>query len=687
MSARRLPPPYLPSGGRAPHPALALSRALARARALRTETIELLQTLMALYPARDAGPMTERDERGLSEHSLSEHSLDEHSLAAAGLVLDASLDGHTCLDRDALTLRLREARDTLLSADPLDGGGALALSLPPGADALIDALAAAPITTSWEPGHAETPSLSPIVYAHGSFYTHRYALIEARIVAALRARSVSTRTNFHAPDASADDIQRILKTFIDALPRMEDEQRRAVERALLSGFTLLTGGPGTGKTWTVRNILAVEIAAALRQGLPVPRIALAAPTGKAAARMVESLSAGLDTFIDDHGLALVGGDADARDALHHALAHPNARTLHRLLGLGGPTVGRRRDRIVHADIVVVDEVSMVDATMMATLLDALNPDTALILIGDPHQLASVDAGSVLADLVELAHRVPKLGERLVQLTTSRRFTAESPVGQMASAALRGDAHAAIWNAHLQPVPDDEALPAALVHRLAEGFRALTQASGAEDPPDGLPADLWDTRAREAIAALGRFQVLSSHRAGGRSVASINDAVQRALFQRGWMRRPKTPGLAVGTPVLVLKNDYALNRYNGDIGVVIVPGYVSFLNPDGAVQHVPTVRLPEHMAAFAITVHKSQGSEWDEVALLLPNRPSRLLSRELLYTAISRARSLLTLYGSEPVLHAAIGRRADRATGLVAIGETRLLAETTVETTAETTTPG
>lgn len=646
-----LRPVYRVSGDGNTSPALQLSLNLTRSRTLRPTTVELLQTMEELFRPVSA-----------------------ETLAAAGIVLEAPLDGHTCLSAESIAQRLLIAKGEFTKAQQ-EADAATGTSTPPPTFSALEDLptsahdvqkalmSANDLCLPWDAEHAVYPPSAPLVEAFGRYYPHRFAVTEQRIAQSLLPRAQS---RLKAPK-HRDEL-------LAALPATTFErQRQAVETSLEQQFMLLTGGPGTGKTWTVRALLAVKIAAALREGTPLPEIALAAPTGKAAARVVESLSQGLDDFLETVGNKLVAHNPAHLAQLREVLSNPNARTLHRLLGLGSPAARSPQTPFVNADIVVVDEVSMVDAPMMAQLFEALADDATLILIGDPNQLASVEAGSALADLVELCQLNEALRDNLVELNESRRFTADSVVGQLARAALEGDRNATVWNDAIHPLSDDTALPKDLVHRFADGYGALMEAAGAMDPldPDEASEETMDARARHAIDALSRFQVLTSHRVGQRSVASLNTAIAQALTSQRRMRADRLRGLAVGMPVMVLKNDYSLQRYNGDIGVVIAPGIVSFLEPDGEIRHIPAIRLPEHVVAFAITVHKSQGSEWDEVAFVLPNRASGLLTRELVYTAISRAKSTLKVFGSRVVLNTSIGQRAKRATGLVDVVRARL----------------
>jgi exodeoxyribonuclease V alpha subunit len=408
-----------------------------------------------------------------------------------------------------------------------------------------------------------------------------------------------------------------------------EEQREAAEIALSQGLTVLTGGPGTGKTTTVARLLA------LLAGRSRLRIALAAPTGKAAARLQEAVQ-------------LEVGKLEPAD--QEALAGLHATTLHRLLGSRPDTSARfrhnRGNRLPH-DVIVVDETSMVSLTMMARLLEAVRPDTRLILVGDPDQLASVEAGAVLADLVD------GLGEaKVASLKTSHRF-GES-IGQLANAIRVGDADRAVevlraGGEHIEWIETEN--PAAKLREVLvpQAFR-LREA-----------AILGDTAT--ALATLDEHRLLCAHRHGPHGVRYWNHQVERWLTEA--TGEPIWSAWYAGRPVLVTANDYGLGLYNGDTGVTVVgsDGLRAVIAGAEDPLEFSTSRLAEVETMHALTIHKSQGSQADEVTVLLPPSESRLLTRELFYTAATRAQTRVRLIGSEAQVREAIAHRAVRASGL------------------------
>lgn len=615
----------------------ALSEALdlCNASALESESLEILQTLSPLFP--HTSPT---------------------ALAAAGILLQAPADGHTCLTAAAIARRF-EISDALSHDAPASRDDEKTQRI---AQALIEA---ADFCAPWDAQNAQYPPNAPFVHAFERFYLHRAAVTEHGISQALQDRLTLDRE-------TVDDLETLLAPLQD---RMHAAQFRAVHTALNQSFMLLTGGPGTGKTWTVRTLLAVEYIAALRVGKPLPRVALAAPTGKAAARMLESMHVGLDAFIDDIGRDIAQNHTEHLTALRHQIQQLSAQTLHRLLQVHAR---QPEPAVIHADLVIIDEVSMVDAPMMHRLLTSLSHNTRLILIGDPHQLASVEAGSVLSDFVALAAQTPTLQKHVVELTSSRRFTADSLVGQLATATLNHQPNADAWRRALRPLPQGRELNEDILHELSDGFIPLMRAAEATSEFLGAEEEeaQRDERARRALQALSSFQILCAHHQGPRSVRTLNEAITRTLIQRQKMRPAGAGGLSVGMPIMILRNDYSLQRYNGDIGVVTSPGIVSFPKEDGGIQHVAVARLPEHRVAFAITVHKSQGSEWQDVRFLLPPQPSRILTRELVYTAISRAKERIDILGSAEVLKRGLAHKADRATGLVDVISAHVQARST-----------
>ena len=431
---------------------------------------------------------------------------------------------------------------------------------------------------------------------------------------------------------------------------------------------MISGGPGTGKTSTVVRLLALLAAAG---GDIPPVVELAAPTGKAAARLEEAVRA---------GRALL--PATLRGAIPE-----RAATLHRLLRLTphSTRAGFDRDRPLAADVVIVDEASMVDLALMTKLVRALRPDARLVLLGDKDQLASVEAGAVLADVCGeapgfspamaaqvaglIGAEVPAGGaggsplrDTIVLLRESRRFAAGSGIAELAAAVNRGDGAATLTvlaathpDVGWRPVADARAAREALATAAVEGFAAYLERVRARAP------------AADVFAAFAAFRILCPHRIGRDGVEGVNRLVEDALATCGLIH-PGGPWY-VGRPVMVTRNDHALRLYNGDVGIVLPDpedgsrASVAFPAADDPERRISPARLPQHETVYAMTVHKSQGSEFDRVLLLLPPEPSRVLTRELLYTAVTRARSRVEVWGTESVVQAGVAARVERSSGL------------------------
>jgi exodeoxyribonuclease V alpha subunit len=448
---------------------------------------------------------------------------------------------------------------------------------------------------------------TPLVWDGQRLYLRRYFDYERRVAADLLARIT-------APELLDPQLEsRLAECFADT------GQRNAARIALTHRLALISGGPGTGKTHTLARIIGL-----LQLTHPGLRIALAAPTGKAAARMGEALLAA--------GVAVADG----------------ARTVHRLLGVrtDGSSFHHHRERPLAVDVLVVDEASMIDLSLMAHLLDALPAAARLILLGDRDQLAAVEAGAVFADLCDS----PRLASCVVPLTTSFRFGTDGGIGRLAERLRAGDAAGAL--ALLQAGQGDLGWVAqgdlrALVAAAREGYRDFRQGVA-----EGLAP-------QELFARFDRFRVLCAHR---QEAAAINRALSGALG--GASVRP-----TAGTPIMVLRNDALLRVFNGDIGLLLADpadGQLKACFPGdagNAARWIALSRLPEWEPAWAMTVHKSQGSEFEEVLLALPDSVSPVATRELVYTGVTRAKRRVTLWGGAEVLGAAIKSRAERMSGL------------------------
>lgn len=444
------------------------------------------------------------------------------------------------------------------------------------------------------------------------------------------------------PPVVDDDL--LSATAARLFPAGYDEQRAAASAAARQWTTVLTGGPGTGKTTTVAGLLALLAEQHAHHHGDVPlRVALTAPTGKASARLQQAV---------EQAQAEARFTATDRDRL----AGLSASTLHRLLGWtpGSRTRFRhhRRNKLPH-DVVVVDETSMVSLTMMARLLEAIRPDARLVLVGDADQLASVEAGAVLADLVRgLALRAP---EAVTGLQTTHRF-GES-IGALAEALRVGDADLVL---ELLEAGDDRvALVDAVDHADELRERLVHHATAVRDAALAGDAD-------RALAAMDVHRLLCAHRDGPYGVAHWNRVTERLLADRvGQAGDAIWREWYPGRPILVTANDYGLGIFNGDTGVVVRDGDRLRAVIAGVETHLrlATARLGAVETLHAMTIHKSQGSQVDEVTLLLPPEDSPLLTRELFYTAVTRAKERVRVVGTPASVAAAVQRRAQRATGL------------------------
>jgi len=533
-----------------------------------------------------------------------------------------------------------------------------------------------PEPAAWRSSLADSPIVghagdaTPLVLEEDRLYLRRFLDHEAALADALLARAMA-RPPFDAARL-ADGLARLFPPQGDAEP---DLQRAAAAVAVARGLAVITGGPGTGKTTTVARVLALLAEQALAASAAPPRVRLLAPTGKAAARLQAAIAGARD-----------GLDADP--AVRAALP-TEATTLHRALGArtdGG--FARSAGRPLRADVVVVDEASMIDVALMRRLVEAVEPAARLILLGDRDQLASIEAGAVLGDVCgpdrpwrpteDLAGAVGSdaaagwpapdpdpepaspLAGAVIPLVRSWRFGADSGIGELARAINAGNAEATLrilgdgrtdvaWWPTAPPGGD----------RLAPELAASAMAGYAAALADGPPA--------ERLAALDGFRVLCAHRRGPDGLERIGPRIEAALAEAGLIR-PRGPWYA-GRPVLIGRNDPALRLSNGDLGLALedpaAGGALRVWFPDGAggARALSPARLPAHETAWAMSVHKAQGSEFDEVVVVLPREASPLLTRELLYTAVTRARRRVAVLGSEDAVRAAVERRIVRASGL------------------------
>ncbi|WP_118986545.1 exodeoxyribonuclease V subunit alpha [Photorhabdus sp. CRCIA-P01] len=507
---------------------------------------------------------------------------------------------------------------------------------------------------------------TPVVLSHDRLYLQRMWQSECQVAA------------FFSGNQPTDHIQeQQLKAILDELFVLSEEavdwQKVAAAVAVTSRISVISGGPGTGKTTTVAKLLA-----ALIKLEPDKKrvIQLAAPTGKAAARLTESLNSAV------RKLPLT--------EKQFAYMPDQAQTIHRLLGAQPDSQRLRydRDNPLSLDVLVVDEASMVDLPMMARLIDALPPKAKIVLLGDRDQLASVEAGAVLGDICRFAELgysvaraqqlsrltgyqlvageqqdIPEVRDRLCLLRKSYRFNVDSGIGQLAMAVNQGKSRQALSilqqplkDISFYPLSDDEDYQRLLAETVS-GYHAYLQLVTKQAP------------AKAILDEFNRYRLLCALREGPFGVSGLNERIEQLLHRQGLIRRPVgifSRGYA-GRPIMISRNDSTLGLFNGDIGIMLrdenneLRAY--FQLPDGEIKGIQPSRLPQHETAYVMTVHKSQGSEFDHTALVLPTQFVPVVSRELVYTAITRAREKLTLYAHEAVLRQAIQTPTQRRSGL------------------------
>jgi exodeoxyribonuclease V alpha subunit len=579
--------------------------------------------------------------------------------------------GHSCLMLGELAL----APCALMgwSEDQWQPLAAAAGPLPKTAKAWTQLLAGA--AQVWQAG--EFSYDQPLVLDEDRLYLPRYWRDETRVAAAIGARARQQR------EVDSAGVRKWLDTLFASHREADkpDWQKLACAIALRGSVAIITGGPGTGKTYTVARLLALLFATA--DDAAGQRIALAAPTGKAAARLKQSIDKALNELADK-----VGDELPLKKLTERMGA---ARTLHSLLGARPDTraFAHNAGNPLDVDVLIVDEASMVHLEMMAALLDALPAGAMLILLGDKDQLASVEAGAVLGDLCQDAQAggydaatvdyvgqasgeaIPPeftgsagaLAQQTVMLRHSRRFG--GPIGQLALAVNAGDVEAAAAVLRAPGGPDVEGAHGLRWIEHAQQQHVLQLALDGYRPYLELVRDGDNPRA--VLQRFESFRLLCAVRDGEWGVSGLNAAIEQKLESARLIRRRGE--WYVGRPVMVTRNDYGTSVFNGDIGVTLADPArpdslrVYFLEGD-AVRSVLATRLRHVETAYAMTVHKSQGSEFAHTVLVLPKSGGAMLARELVYTGITRASKEFTLVSpASAVLAEAIGRRTRRASGL------------------------
>lgn len=636
---------------------MSLLKALERARALRSLDLALAESLRRLDP-----------------------DTPDAVLVAAALASLAVAEGHAGFD-PAEPQRLVEA--------PVAW---------PEIEAWREALEASRWVARPERGDGESAPDAPLVFEHGLVYLRRYREYERRLAEALRRIGHAPPQHGAAPGAravtnvgTADEAHAAQKAVAGAAPAGvsapagtnalvpdtlaplfhqlfsdaatgDDAQSRAAAAALHHSLLLVTGGPGTGKTTTITRMLVLLAAQARAAGAPPPRIALAAPTGRAAERMAESVRHAVQA------LTALGVDETLCAQLPTA-----GTTLHRLLGTipDKPVFRHHADNPLPYDVVVVDEASMIDLPLMAKLVEAVPDGARLVLLGDPDQLPSVEAGDVLAGILRAASEAGKgkpsvegdaaaFPARHIHLTRGYRQSAALDLAPLAAAVREGDSDTALSllrSGELSGVHFHEGdLDVLQSHRdhLLEHWTALGEAS---DPA-------------EALARAERVRILTAVREGPQGARTLNARIEELL---AGTRRGSGPASSAGRYfhgrlLLITENSYRHRLFNGDIGICLRDDSGTLMawfpgdDPRNPRPFHPAA-LPAHDSSFAMTVHKAQGSEFDEVWLVLPARSNRVLSRELVYTGMTRARSILHVAGSGGVLSESLSRHTGRWSGL------------------------
>ncbi len=548
----------------------------------------------------------------------------EELLVAAALTSAHLGAGHVCLELESIAGQAANLEDESPRHFP---------SLAP----WLSAIAESPMVSN---GEAPTPL---VLTGHGRLYLRRYWLHEQFIAKSILAR-------IDEPSAASGEMAGALDALFPAADK-HDKQRQAAQLAGQHQFAVVSGGPGTGKTFTVVKILALLVEQAFAANLPAPRMTLVAPTGKAAARLAESIQKAKQALPSSQRVK--------------AAITEEASTIHRALGSIPKSSTRFRhnaDNRLLTDLVLVDEASMVNVALMSRLLAAIPEHARLILLGDKDQLASVDAGAVLGDICNTGYirskspQQPRIAPCITHLTKSYRYREGSGIAALATAINEGHADQAIQILRADSHPEVELqkplpghhLGATLQVQIMKGYHSLREA----------------TAPKQALHSLGEFRVLCAHQNGHASVKTVNREVRNHLETLG--RVPPSSEYYHGQPIMIRVNDYDQRLYNGDVGVVLntAEGLRVFFEVPGAPPRALTpARLPSHSPVYAMSIHKSQGSEFSDIAVVMPPEASPVLTRELLYTAITRAKKSLCIYADADLLKVCITTQAHRSSGL------------------------
>jgi len=565
---------------------------------------------------------------------------------AAALVSKFTVEGHTCLDLSSL------------AGKPLLNENGNALCVCP--ELLFWRKILEQSTVVGKPGE-----FMPLILDDKSrLYLFRYWEYEKKLAEGIRKRA---KQNADGVDINllAEGLDRLFQKNQDHDP---DWQKVAAATSVLKKFSVISGGPGTGKTFTVVKILTLLLEQTKNKKL---RIVLAAPTGKGAARLQEAIK---------NTKKILTCSERIKEAIPD-----EASTVHRLLGSipGSPYFRYNAENQLPVDVMVVDEISMVSLSLMAKVHDAVPLDAWMILLGDKDQLASVEPGSVLGDICDTGkvhsfsqpycdtlkkveifiksqrEASPGIQDSIVHLQKSYRFEKGSGISELSEAVNDGDSNRALSllkNEHYPAIkwktlPTPKDLPLHLKDKILSG----------------LGKYLKTQDSKNALALFEQHRILCALREGPYGVRYLNFLVEQLL------RKEKLIALHQkwysGRPLMITHNDYSLRLFNGDVGIVLPDAENSnelrafFPTSDGNIRKFNLLRLPEHETVYALTIHKSQGSEFDEILVILPDTPSPVLTRELIYTAITRAKKRVEIWGKEEVFQTAISSRIERTSGL------------------------
>ena len=642
-------------------------------------TITIPDAVASLAPWVEAGVFGAAEVNGAEVITRTVIGGDPSLHLAAACALWAPLHGHACADLEQMSELARfELAATLANGIPAtaadDPPGTLDDLLPslpwPNARQWIDDLrGSAIVRVVGAPDPVPVLDERPLVLSGHLLYTQRQWVDECSVAAGLRHRSQAS-----LPASLSRDAEHLLDRL---LPPTDSGgmnlQHVAARAALSSRLTVIVGGPGTGKTHTVANVLAVMLSDANSRGAQL-RVGLAAPTGKAAARMQEAI-------INAAAVGLASGSLTQAAATE--LGGLRASTIHRLLGWRSTTrFARHADNPLPHDIVIIDEASMISLPLMARLLEAVRPDTKLVMVGDPDQLHSIAVGAVLADIVAAAQNAESpLNARVVRLRRPRRQHTGSPIATLADAVRDNhpaDAVSLLRTGATDPGSDRRVL----TFIEADDPLAIAGGSGAREVVLADFAAAADAaRAGHAAEALRRFsttRVLCAHRTGPNGVERWNQTIESWILETA--PGPAAPGSAgtrsatgfpgrfyPGRALLATRNDDRQRVANGDTGIVITDpaGVRAAFGTAGGLRILAPAQLERVETAFATTIHKSQGSEYATVVVVLPPASSPLAGRELLYTALTRCTDRLVVIGTEAAVVACVQSPTKRSTGLAA----------------------